>query len=177
MPKHIDLFTMNEFFQSNIDGYLPILLEIKNPDIVWEEGYGQDNGYLRLIADENKVTYKGHTWLPCAFDFTPPELDGSKIGTASISISAIDARVRILLRSIRIESEVSVIAAFNKIEKDNSGKFIYKFIPLETTKFIMSSASSNNTIATFNLTYETSLNQNVPFDVATQDRVPAVKND
>ena len=78
----VDVVTMQELWKQDIDGYLPILMEIYNPDISWtqeeQEAYGQDNSYLRLIADESKVIYKGKTYLPCAFDFAPSEIDGKK---------------------------------------------------------------------------------------------------
>ena len=172
--------TMSELWKEDIDGYLPVLMEIYNPDIAWTQDeidtYQQENSYLRLIADESRVIYKGNTYLPCAFDFTPPEIDGKKVGAAAISISALDSRVRVLLRSIKIPSEVRIVSLFAKTEKDNnSGKFIYQFAELQSTPFKMSSASSNKTTATFNLSFGKNMAQNIPFDVATPDRVPATK--
>lgn len=175
---HVDVLTMEELLKENIQGYLPILLEVYNPDIVWTEEekklYGQDNCYIRFISDENKVIYNGHTWLPCAFNYTPPDVDGTKVGNASISISALDARVKMLLRTITVASEISVIATFAKVEKEEgSGKFIYKFVKLNSLNFTAPSASCNNTTATFNLLFDRALSMNVPVDVATEDRVPS----
>lgn len=176
----VDVITLQELWKQDINGYLPVLLEIYNPDISWTQeeidAYSQENSYIRLIADESRVVYKGKTYLPCAFDFNPPEIDGKKVGTASISISALDARIRLLLRTIKIPSEVRVVSLFAKSEKDGStGNYIYKFAELESTPFKMSSASSNKTTATFNLMYGKNLSQNVPYDVATPDRVPGTK--
>lgn len=176
----VDVVTLTELWKQDVDGYLPILMEIYNPDIVWSaeeiEAYGQENCYIRLIADESKVKYKGKTYLPCAFDFNSPEVDGKKVGSASISISALDSRVKKLLRIIKIPSDVRIVSLFAKTEKDNAtGKFIYKFAELNSTPFKMSSASSNKTTATFNLTFGKNLSQSVPYDVATPDRVPATK--
>lgn len=177
MPRNINLLTAQELFSQDTDGYLPVLLEVHNPDIKWENGYEQENGYLRLISDVNKVKYKGKTWLPCAFDYTPPEKDGAKIGNASITISAIDARVRILLRTIRLKSEISIVAVFAKVKRDEISENIsYKFVPLENVKFSMKSATSNSSSATFTLEVDSSLKQSIPYDIATQDRCPAVSN-
>lgn len=172
--------TIQELWKQDVDGYLPILMEIYNPDISWtqeeQEAYSQDNSYMRLIADESRVVYKGKTYLPCAFDFSPPEIDGKKVGTASITISALDSRVKRLLRTIQVPSDVRIVSLFGKTEKDNqSGGFIYKFVEFDSTPFKMSSASSNKTTATFNLTFGKNMGQNVPFDIATPDRVPGTR--
>lgn len=174
----LDKDTMQNLWDKTTDGYLPILLEIYNPDISWTEEekrvHGQDNCYVRFISDENKVIYKSHTWLPCSFEYTPPETDGNKIGSASISITALDLRVKKLIKSIRSSCEVKVIASFMKQEKETSGKFIYKFVELNSMPFEMNTASSDRTKASFNLVFKTSMAQNVPFDIATQDRTPSI---
>ena len=176
----IDVITMRELWKENTDGYLPILMEIYNPDIVWTEdekaAYSQDDSYIRMIADNSKVVYKGKTYLPCAFNFTAPEVDGKKVGSASITISALDSRVRKLLRTIQLPSEVNVVSVFAKTEKDGTtGQYIYRFSELNTTPFIMNSAGSNKTTATFNLTFDKNMSQSVPYDVATPDRVPGTR--
>lgn len=176
----MDVITMTELWKQDIDGYLPVMMEIYNPDIKWtteeQESYEQENSYIRLIADESRVRYKGKTYLPCSFDFTPPEIDGKKIGTASISISALDVRIRKLLRTIQIPSEVRIISLFSKTEKDGTtGAFIYKFTELDSTPFKMSSASSNKTTASFNLQFGKNMTQNIPYDIATPDRVPGTR--
>ena len=177
----VDVVTMQELWKQDIDGYLPILMEIYNPDISWtqeeQEVYGQDNAYLRLIADESKVIYKGKTYLPCAFDFTPPEVDGKKVGGASVSISALDSRVKKMLRTIAVPSDMRIVSLFAKTEKDGTtGAFIYHFAELDSVPFKMSTASSNKTTATFNLVFGKDLTQNIPYDVATPDRVPGARN-
>lgn len=176
----VNVVTLTELWKQDVDGYLPILMEIYNPDISWsaEEiaAYGQENCYLRLIADESKVVYKGKTYLPCAFDFNAPEVDGKKVGSASISITALDSRVKKLLRIIKLPSDVRIVSLFCKVSKDNNtGKFIYKFSEFNSTPFKMSSASSNKTTATFNLTFGKNLSQTIPYDIATPDRVPSTK--
>ena len=171
----LDVITINDLWQKNIDGYLPILMEIYNPDIVWtqdeKDAYGQEDSYLRVIADENRVVYKSKTYLPCAFTYNPPELDGKKVGTASISISALDSRVKKMLRTISLPSEATVVSMFAKVEREN-GNMIYKYTELYSRPFRMNTAGSNKTTATFNLTFGKNFSQNVPFDLATQDRVP-----
>ena len=176
----IDVVTMTDLWKEDVDGYLPVLLEIYNPDISWDNeeasAYGQENSYLRLIADINKVVYKGKTYLPCAFKFTAPELDGKKIGAASITMTAFDSRVKKVLRSIRLPSEIKIVSLFTKVEKENAtGKFIYRFKEMQTSPFTMNAANSNQSTVSFTLLYNNNLLQNVPYDVATPDRVPGSK--
>lgn len=179
MP-HIDTATSEELWKSDINGTFPILLEIYNPDISWtdeaKQVYQQEDSYLRIIADESKVVYKGKTYLPCSFDYTEPEKDGAKIGSAQLSITALDYKVRQVIRQIRKKSSARVIAMFAKTEKNEStGKFIYKFIEISSIKFCLRVANMNKSVATFNLEFNTSSNQNIPFDIATEDRVPSTK--
>lgn len=176
----IDVITMDDLWKENINGYFPFLLEIYNPDIVWDDvnknTYGQKDCYLRLICDETSVVYKGERYLPCAFSFAMPETDGTKIGNASISISALDYRVRKLLNSIRIPSEVKVVAMFAKANKENEEDgFIFKFKELESYTFRMEMAECNRTVAKFTLLAQQRLDGDTPYDVATPDRVPATK--
>ena len=172
MNKNLDVDVLKDFYKQTSDFNLPVLLEIYNPDIKWDsDEYEQEDCYLRVISSDCKVKYKNKTWLPCAFVFTPPDSDGQKIGSSQISINAVDARVKFLLRMIRTASEASIIAMFEKIEKTDSNGFIYKYIPLKDLNFTMDSASLSGTTATFNLTFKSPLQQNIPFDIATQDRV------
>ncbi len=178
MKKNIDVLTMQDLWKEDRDSFLPILLEIYNPDIKWDsDEYEQEDCYLRVCSNDCKLKYKGKIWQPCAFNFTPPETDGQKIGSASISITALDARVKYLLRTIRVACTARIVAMFAKEEKDDSsGKFIYKFIPLDTMEFEMSNATLSNTTATFSLSFKSYLQQNVPFDLASADRVSGVSS-
>ena len=184
---HIDVITQEDLWKQNIDGYFPFLLEVYNPDIKWTEeekaAYGQDNCYLRLICDECRVVYDGRTYLPCAFNFSMPETDGQKIGSASLSISALDYRIRLILSMISVPCEVAVVAMFAKTKKakvvdgdevpDENGKFIFSYRKMESFTFRMETAESNATTAKFNLVPRNSLQGDVPYDIATPDRVPA----
>lgn len=175
---HIDILTANDLWKRDTDGFLPVMFEVYNPDIVWTDKeksiYGQEDCYLRFINDDMKVRYKNKTYLPCAFEYKLPDSDGSKIGSSSITISALDARVRRLLRSIKLPSDFTVVAAFGKMQKE-SGKYTYSFKELNSITYRMSTASSNKSTATFNLTFNRSLGVNVPIDVASQDRVPGTQ--
>lgn len=167
--KNIQIIAMEEIWKQNTDGHIPVLLEIYNPDIKWNDNsLEQDNMYLRVIDDSNPVVYRGKKYLPCRFEYNPPEEDGKTIGQASITLSAIDSRVVQMLRSIELQCEINVMAAFTK-----SGNR-YKFLPLDQLAAKVSSASYNRTTAQMNLVYKDVLKLNLPRDVATKNKLPSV---
>lgn len=172
--KNIQTIAMEEIWKQSTDGHIPVLLEIYNPDIRWDDGsLEQENMYLRVIDDSNPVTYKGKRYLPARFEFTPPEEDGKTVGQASITLSAIDSRVVQMLRSIELQCEVTVMAAFAKMASKD-GKVIMKFYPLEQLKAKIPSANYNRTTAQLTLVYKDVLKLNVPRDTATKNILPSV---
>lgn len=175
----MDVLTKNDLWNENVDGYLPVLLEIYNPDIVWTEEekkeYKQEDSYIRVISDYNKVRYNGKVWLPCNFAFAKPDKEGTKIGNGTITITALDSRVRKVLKAIKLTSELKVVAMFaKKYLNDDETDFVYRFTRINSMPLQMNGASKTNVSATFNLVFNDSLGQNVPFEIATQDRTPAV---
>ena len=172
--KNIQTVAMEEIWKQNTDGHVPVLLEIYNPDIKWDDGsLEQENMYLRVIDDSNPVIYKGNRFLPACFSFTPPEEDGKTVGQASITLSSIDSRVVQMLRSIELQCEITVVAAFAKMATE-SGKTIMKFYPLDNFKAKMPSATYNRTTAQLSLVYKDVLKLNVPRDMATKNTLPSV---
>jgi hypothetical protein len=176
--KNIQTVAMEEIWKQNTDGHIPVLLEIFNPDIKWKDGsLEQENMYLRVIDDSNPVMYKGKKYLSAKFEYTPPDEDGKTVGNASITLSAIDSRVVQMLRSIELQCDVTVMAAFAKITKvteTGEEKVTYRFYPLDQLKARMPSASYNRTTAQLSLTYKDALKLNVPRDIATKDKLPSV---
>lgn len=183
---HIDVMTIQDLWKENIDGYFPYLLDIYNPDIKWSaeeiSQYGQENAHLRVICDDIPVRFQNKMYLPVAFDFTPPSSDGTKIGQASLAITSLDYRIRRMLRLIKVPSEVTVMAFYVKVtneteqsEGTDDSHPVYKFRRLDGMKFSMESAESDKATVKFNLVFDRSMSQNVPYDLATQDRVPAAK--
>ncbi len=176
--KNIQTVAMEELWKDDTDGHIPVLMEIFNPDIKWsDEKSEQENMYLRVIDDSNPVIYKGKKYLPCKFNYTPPEENGKNIGQASITLSAIDTRIVELLRSCQLECEVTVVAAFAKkvtVNENNEERTTYRFYPLDELKAKMQTASYSRTTAQLNLVYNDVLKLNVPRNIATKDKLPAV---
>lgn len=168
ITKKIQTVAMEEIYKSNSDGYTPLLLEIYNPDIKWNDNsLEQEDKYLRVVADSNNVKFKGHRYLASKFEFKPPEQDGTKAESAQITISSLDTRVVQMLRTIELVCEVNVVAAFAKNGSE------YKFYPLEEYSMQMKSSTYSRTTATLVLSPDETWSLNVPRDTATKDRFPS----
>jgi len=169
---------MEELWKEDTDGHIPVLMEIFNPDIKWADGSDeQENMYLRVIDDSNPVIYQGKKYLPCKFNYTPPEENGKNIGEASITISAIDTRIVEILRSVQVECDVTVVAAFAKKTTVNEGGqevTTYRFFPFDELKAKMQSATYSRTTAQLSLVCKDVLKLNVPRNIATKDKLPSV---
>ena len=172
--KNIQTVAMEEIWKQETEGHIPVLLEIFNPDIKWNDNsLEQENMYLRVIDDSNPVVYKGKKYLPARFDYTPPEENGKTIGQASITLSAIDDRVVQMLRSIELQCDITVMAMFaKKVTSDNS--VTYKFFPLDNLRAKLPSASYSRITAQLSLAFKDVLKLNVPRDKATKNQLPSV---
>ena len=167
--KNIQTITMEEIWKQNTEGHIPVLLDIYNPDLKWDDNSDeQENMHLRVIDDSNPVIYQGKKYLAGRFTYTPPEENGKSIGQASITISAIDSRVTQALRSIELESDVTVVATF---VKEGS---VYTFLPFANHQSKLPSASYNRTSATLTLVNKDVLQLNIPRNQATKDLFPSV---
>lgn len=171
LNKEIELSTVQELWKSSTDGFLPIMIEIFNPDLKWEEGSGMDNMYLRLINDSSCVIYHEKKYYPCKFTFTPPEENGKKIGDANLVISGIDARITSAVESIEVPCEANITAFFAK--KGNT----YVFRPLDSIKMSMDLANCSPTTITFTLSFKELLSINAPVDVATGNKFFSINDD
>ncbi len=167
--KKIQTIAMEEIWKSRSDGYLPVLIDIYNPDIKWnDDSLGQEACHFRAISDTNAAVYKGKKFLPCSFNVKVPEEDGEKLGTATITISTIDTRITQVLRSIDMKCEVTIEAFFAK-----QGTKI-KYLPLDSLKATIPSANYNRSTATLQLVFKDALQINIPAEVATKDKLPSI---
>jgi hypothetical protein len=173
ITKHIQTIAMKELYNQNMDGFLPVLVEIYNPDLVWDGLDGMSDGYLRLINDTEDVVYKGIKYIKSNITFSLPETDGKSVGNGSVSICDVDHRVTLILRSIELKCTIKLIAVFARWEGESTSKKLC-FYPLSNYKFIMETATYNGKTATFPLIAYKPLSLNVPRDSATRDMFPSV---
>lgn len=169
IKKQIQTVAVKELWNKDTEGYIPVLLEIYNPDIRWDDdSFEQENMYLRVVNDSNNVKYNGKKYLASSFSFKPPEQNGTKTSSATLTLSAIDSRVVQLLRSVSLVCEVTVVSAFAKTGSS------YVFYPLDKYKLLMKSATYSRITAELSLCVDEVWTMNVPRDIATKDRFPSV---
>lgn len=180
MRKNINNIALEELFKQNSDSYLPLLVEIYNPDLAWNDNSTeQEDLYLRIINDVSKVRYDGKLYLPCRFEFDPPEENGKTLGTATLTITSLDSRIPQLLGECEIPCEITIKAAFSKVEYTDendvsSAKFV--FIPLNKWKFKANVATCDSTKAVLSLSNDDFMTTNLPRDLAMQNQFPSVSS-
>lgn len=176
MPKRIETIAMEEIFKQNMEGFLPVLVDIFSPDIKWQGSDDkQENCHLRLVNDTSDIVYKGKTYAASCFNFTPPTEDGKKIEGASITISAIDQRVIELIRLAEIDCKISIVASFAKQVDDEGTKFY--FTEMQNFTFTMKNVTWNRTTAQWTLVFDETMQLNIPRDLATEIKCPSCRTD
>ena len=175
MEKKIESITIEELMRPNTDGSIPVLIDVQHKDISWAENTAnyageQENGHLRLINANYPVRYNGHKYMPSVFSFTMPSEDGVKVSSTTITISAVDRRVIEIIRSVKTKPRAIIEAFF--VKDDN----IVTFSKLYKYEFEMSSVSWDGISAKWNLEFDPVMQLNIPRDLATSARCPAVND-
>lgn len=178
MEKVFETATIEELLGQNTDGSIPVLIDIQHDDITWSENTSdytgdQENGHLRLINANFPVMYKGdsgtaHRYMPSVFKFTLPSENGKEVGSTSITISAIDQRVIEVIRSVSTKPKAVIEAFFMRSDDTIMFSRLYRY------EFEMNSVSWDGVSAKWNLVFDPAMQLNVPRDLATQARCPAV---
>ena len=169
MPHNIEAATSEELFKQDTDGCIPLLVDITDDNIIWNSPDSLDeNGHLRLVYGNIPMIYEGKKYRPANFSFEPPSEDGVKVGSASVTISAIDQRVTEIIETIESSPHLTVIAAYSKMGDEE-----FVFSKLYHYEFTMGSVQWDGITAKWNLTYDSAMEQNCPVDMATEARCPA----
>lgn len=167
MQKTISSMTLVELFGSSTDGHIPVLIDITHDALVL--GNGQENGHLRLINSTAAVKYKSHQYIPCFFEFTPPNEDGKKINNASISISAIDQSIVQVIRGLRTPPIAIIENFFSRIDNDR-----FLFSKLGHYEFAMTSVQWDEKTAKWTLVFDPVSQTTVPRALGTKTRCPSI---
>lgn len=169
MEKKIESATIAELLRPDTDGSIPVLLDIYHKDIEWGDlDNEQEAGHLRLINANYSVKYNGHSYMSSVFTFSPPQEDGKKVGNANITISAIDKRIIEIIRSVSSKPVATIEAFFVKNDNEVSFSRLFNY------EFEMTSVSWDGISAKWNLVFDPVSILNIPRDLATQARCPAV---
>ena len=175
--KTITVATLKELFEENSSGVIPILADVQHDGIVWtDNSYEQEDHHLRLINDTCAVKYNGHKYLPSNFSFTMPEENGKKIGSTTITISAIDQRITEIIRSITEKAPKLVIESFF-VKRDVDGNTAYAFSKMCHYEFEMTNVRWDSLNAQWDLVFDSTMQLNVPLDEANDLRCPAINEE
>ena len=170
--------------------FLPILIDIKHPGIVWNYPESKDpeilklrqqDGHLRLVNDTRGLIYKGndpepHYYDRCNFSVKMPKEDGKQKGNASISISVIDHSLVEIIREIEEDLVCRVVGMYSKVENSN-GSVKYAFTKLYGREFDMGSVTWEGATANWELDPDRIMDLNVPKDMATAFRLSSMSKE
>lgn len=182
-PKRkISTVVLDSMNQRSDSIFLPVLLDITHPEIVWgdviEGDSIQQDGHLRLVNDVRGVRFKGndletHYYAPCNFSIKLPKEDGKNKGVATATISAVDGRIIEVIRSVSEDIECQVIAFYAKIKNENDA-VQYVFSKLYGKKFQMGGVTWTSTSAEWTLDPDKIMDLNIPRDKGSMFRFPAI---
>ncbi len=173
--KNISTQSFKDMSQRNDSAYLPVLLDIQSPYIVWEGNDNeQENGHLRLINDVRGVKYKGNElepkyFAPANFKYKKPKEDGKKKGKASLSCTCTDERMIEVIRSINEDLDCNIVALYAHID-DNK----FAFAKMDIRSFKLTSVQCDKLTATWELNSDEVTDLSVPRDKGSNFRCPAI---
>lgn len=175
--RNINTQTFDDFSQRGLEGFLPVLVDIRHPGITWNDSV-QQNGHLRLVNDTKGMMYKGNDtepkyYAPCNFQFKLPKEDGKTKSKASITISALDSRIIEVIRSIEEDLTCRIVGMYSKITSAD-GKVKYVFSKMYSRKFEMSNVSWNGVTAEWELEPDSIADINAPKDKGSLFRFPSL---
>lgn len=141
----------------------PYLIEITYEDensVIHTEYY--------VNADEAKE-YNGHTYQPACFSVVPPSQDNTTISDGKLTLSTVDDSWVLKVRNASKRMKCTFVAVINY--EEGSTETIEE---IETMVFTLVKARWNETTLDFNMLFDDRMNLQVPRDVATVLKAPAL---
>jgi hypothetical protein len=126
--------------QQRTEANFPCLIKITHPNY--------PAGWFYTNASES-ITYKGDIYNTAVFSIQPPSRDGSKIGDASLTMSAIDLVWIERIRETRIPAKIEFVAVIVYEEGSVAG-----IEPLEENSFTLRMANWNEISITWAMRFD-----------------------
>jgi hypothetical protein len=126
-------------------------------------------GVFRYANSDEDITYEGEVYHAAYFTVDPPDKDGSKIGDAQLTISAVDLTWIERIRSTQIAAKIKFVAT---IEYDDGA--VSGVEPIEELDFTLRVVNWNEDTITWNLVFDSTMSIRVPCDRATALKCPGV---
>ena len=149
--------------RTNTDASFPYLIELH---------YKDGNGVLhteRYVNADVEKEYNGETYEPACFSVVPPSQDNTSVTDGKLTFSVIDNN---FINKIRDTQERMICVFVAVIDYEESGDEVIEEI--ETMSFILVKANWNESECSFNMLYDDRMNYQVPMDVASVLKVPAL---
>jgi hypothetical protein len=122
--------------------------------------------YRYANADED-ITYGGEVYHASIFSIDPPKKDGSKIGEAALSISAVDQQWIIKIRTTQIPASIQFVATIVYNDGNISG-----VEAIEEMDFALRGAQWNQDTISWSMSFDENMAILVPPDKATAQKAP-----
>jgi hypothetical protein len=119
-------------------------------------------------SDEN-IDYNGDTYKAAYFTIDPPDKDGSKIGDATLTISAVDQFWIEKIRTTQIAAKIKFLAVIVYNDGVVSG-----VEPIEDMDFTLRAVNWNEDTITWSMVFDENMAIRVPCDKATALKCPGV---
>ncbi len=135
----------------NTPAKFPFLIKIEHED---------DKDFpMRFVNSDKDVTYEGEIYYAASFAIDPPDRNGSKIGDATLTISAID---QFWIQKIRENQKPATITFKAVIQMDNNG--VEQIETLEEIDFTLRAVRFNEYSITWTMLFDENLSINIPCD-------------
>jgi hypothetical protein len=159
MGDGMNFYAQKEIARRSTQAQFPFLIEIAHEDM---------GSFYYANADEN-IAYGGQTYLSAVFSLQPPDRDGSRIGDAQLTISAVDQQWTLKIRSTQKPAKLRFIAAI-VYQKDGS----VWVEPIEENEFTLRAASWNEIAIVWNLVFDENMAILLPSEDCTALTCPGV---
>jgi hypothetical protein len=150
-------YAQKEIARQRTAAKFPFLIEITHP--VYET--------MRYANSSQNISYQGNIYYAASFAINPPDRDGSKIGNATLSISAID---QFWIEKIRETQEPAELRFIAVIVYDEG--FISGVEPLEENKFTLRAVNWNETVITWTMVFDETMSLVVPSETCNAQTCP-----
>jgi hypothetical protein len=129
----------------------------------------EEYGVFRYANSDQNITYDGEVYQAAYFTIDPADRDGDNIGSAQLSISAIDQFWIEKIRSTQITAKITFMAVI--IYDDG---FISGTEAIDEMEFTLRSVSWNEIVITWDMIFDENMDIIVPCDKATALICPGV---
>lgn len=143
----------------------PYLFEIKY--------YDKDNNLIieRYANCDDDIVFNGHTYQSALFSIKPPNRSNSSISDGQLKYSVIDQSMIQKIRNLKKKRAKLRFLACIVYDDENNVSYIEA---IDDITFTLTKCNWNETSVSWNMMFDDRMNLQVPCDIATIQKVPAL---